>query len=106
MDTENNLFDEIYSSICQLSERGTPRNRIKVMTSFITQSLLVKHIRESDEWFTRAVHTEHTKIFGVDISFDHYKNDIVIYDTGRACFDGKFKIVIPIKVYLKPKEES
>lgn len=99
MDIENNLFDKMYSAICQLSERGTPRNRIKVTTSFITQSLLVKHIRESDEWFIR-VHTEHTKIFGVDISFDHFENDIVIYDTGRACFDDKFKIVIPIKVYL------
>lgn len=99
MNPENNLFDEIYSAVCRLSERGTPRDRIKIKTSFITQILLKKHIWESDEWFIR-MGTEHTKIFGVDISFDHFDNDIVIYDTDRACFDNKFRIVIPIKVNL------
>lgn len=107
MNTENNLFDEIYSAVCKLQSLGVPQDRIKVTTSFITQRLLEENIQASIMWHMRTrIKDEDFSIFGIDISFDHFENDIVIYDTGRACFDDKFKIVIPIKVYLKPKEES
>jgi hypothetical protein len=101
MNTENNLFDEIYSAIYELSKMGTPRDRIKITTSFITKRLLEENIQESILWHIRTrVEKDYSNIFGIDISFDHFKNDIVIYDTGRACFDNKFRIVIPIKVKL------
>lgn len=101
MDTENNLFEEIYSAIYQIQKLGTPRNRIKITTSFITKRLLEENIQESILWQIRTrVEKDYSNVFGIDISFDHFENDIIVYDTGRACFDDKFKIVIPIKVYL------
>lgn len=86
---ELGLLNKISIAISILESEGSSKNDIKITTSFIIKRFIEEEIQKRP-----GLNLE--KIFGVDISFDHFSNDIVIYDKANACIDEKFKIVIGV----------
>jgi hypothetical protein len=86
------LFSRIHEAIFELESLNSRSENIKITTSFITKRLFEELMR--DYYKYDIVNVYGSKIFGVEISFNHFSNDIVIYDETRACFDEKFKVTI------------
>jgi len=93
------LFSKIQQSIYELESLNSQRENIKITTSFITKRLFEEAISNYSSYEIAKLNAHGSKIFGVEISFNHFSNDIVIYDETRACLDDRFKITVhpPIK---------
>lgn len=90
------ILDKIQRGIFELESLNCQKQNIRITTSFIVQRLLESEIREYYNHNITMLNMYKNKIFGVEISFNHYSNDIVIYDETRACLDEQFKIKIKI----------
>lgn len=90
------LFNKIQQSIFELESLNSQRENIKITTSFITKRLFEEAISNYSNYEIAKLNARGSKIFGADISFNHYCNDIVIYDETRACFDERFKVTISV----------
>lgn len=88
------LFSKIQQSIYELENLNSQRENIKITTSFITKRLFEKAISNYSNYEIAKLNAHGSKIFGVKISFNHFSNDIVIYDETRACIDERFKITV------------
>lgn len=88
------LFSKIQQSIYELESLNSQRENIKITTSFITKRLFEEAVSNYSSFEVAKLNTHGSKIFGVDVSFNHFSNDIVIYDETRACIDEKFKITV------------
>lgn len=89
-----NLLNKIQEAIYTLEVNNVDRENIKITTSFITKRLLEEIISEESMYNVTNLDSKANKIFGIKISFNHFSNDIVIYDVTRACIDDKFKITL------------
>lgn len=90
------LFSKIQQSLFELESLNSQRENIKITTSFITKRLFEDAISDYSNYQIAKLNTHGSKIFGVEITFNHYSNDIVIYDETRACLDEKFKITLSV----------
>lgn len=88
------LFSKIQQSIYELESLNSKRENIKITTSFITKRLFEEAITNYSNYEVAKLNAHGSKIFGVEISFNHFLNDIVIYDETRACIDKRFKITV------------
>lgn len=88
------LFSKIQQSIYELEILNSQRENIKITTSFITKRLFEEAISNYSNYEIAKLNTQENKIFGVEISFNNYSNDIVIYDETRACLDERFKVTL------------
>lgn len=88
------LFSKIQQSIYELESLNSQRENIKIITSFITKRLFEEAVSNYSNYEIAKLNAHGNKIFGVEISFNHFSNDIVIYDETRACIDGRFKITV------------
>lgn len=86
------LLDKIQRGIFELESLNSRRENIRITTSFLVQRLLEDKIREYYNHNITMLNMYKNKIAGVEISFDHYSNDIVVYDETRACLDERYKI--------------
>jgi hypothetical protein len=86
-----NILELIQDAIFELQSKGTRTENIKITTSFVIKRLIEKEIVEGYNFNTANFND---KIFGVSVSFDHFANEIVIYDKNNACLREDFKIVI------------
>jgi len=89
-----NLFSKIQQSIFELESLNSQRENIKITTSFITKRLFEDAISDYSNYQIAKLNAHGSKIFGVEISFNHFSNDIVIYDETRACLDERFKVTM------------
>jgi len=89
-----NLFSKIQQSIFELESLNSKRENIKITTSFITKRLFEDAISDYSNYQIAKLNAHGSKIFGVEISFNHFSNDIVIYDETRACLDERFKVTM------------
>ena len=96
------LFSKIQQSIYELESLNSQRENIKITTSFITKRLFEEAISNYGNYEIAKLNAQGSKIFGIEISFNHFSNDIVIYDETRACIDGKFKIIIHPSIKVVP----
>ena len=89
------ILDKIHESVHRLLSIGSERENIKITTSFITKKIIEEAIYKNSmmDYLQGA---KPYQIFGANISFDHYSNDIVIYDVTRACYVEDFMITIQI----------
>lgn len=90
------LFSKIERSIFELESLNSRKENIRITTSFIVQRLLEGEIREYYNHNITMLNMYNNKIFGVEISFNHYSNDIVIYDETRAPLDERFKVTLSV----------
>ena len=88
------LFSKIQQSIYELQSLNSQIENIKITTSFITKRLFEEAISNYQNYEIARLNAHGSKIFGVEISFNHFSNDIVIYDETRACIDEIFKITV------------
>lgn len=89
------MIEKIKEAIFLLKSLGSNSTSIVVTTSFITQQLLEKEFREKYLFINSQTSKVSTMtIFGAYISFDHFSNDIVIYDKTKACYDNNFIVTI------------
>jgi hypothetical protein len=101
------LFSTIQKSIHELQRLNSQRENIKITTSFIIKRLFEEAVSNYPTTQIATLSPRGNKIFGVEISFNHFSNDIVIYDETRACIDERFKITITPQnnfVFQKPQE--
>ena len=91
---EIDLFSKIQQSLFKLESLNSQRENIKITTSFITKRQFEEAISDHSTHQIAKLSTHGSKIFGVEISFNHFSNDIVIYDETRACLDERFKVTI------------
>ena len=89
-----NLFSKIQQSIFELESLNSKRENIKITTSFITKKLFEDAISDYSNYQIAKLNAHGSKIFGVEISFNYFSNDIVIYDETRACLDERFKVTM------------
>ena len=90
------LFSKIQQSLFELESLNSQRENIKITTSFITKRLFEDAISDNSNYQIAKLNAHGSKIFGVEISFNHYSNEIVIYDETRACLDKTFKVTLSI----------
>lgn len=90
------LFIKIQQSLFELECLNSQRENIKITTSFITKRLFEEAISDYSNYGIAKLNSNGNKIFGVEISFNHFSNDIVIYDETRACLDYRFKITLSV----------
>ena len=88
------IFSKIQQSIYELESLNSQKGNIKITTSFITKRLFEKAVSNYSSFEVTKLNANGSKIFGIDISFNHFSNDIVIYDETRACIDERFKITV------------
>lgn len=88
------LFSKIQESIFELESLNSQRENIKITTSFVTKRLFEEVISDYSNHQIAKLNAHGSKIFGVEISFNHFSNDIVIYDETRACLDERFKVTM------------
>lgn len=88
------LFNKIHEAIYKLEANNSFRENIKITTSFITKRIFEEVISDYSMSDVAKLNARGNKIFGVEISFNHFSNDIVIYDETMACIDERFKITI------------
>lgn len=91
---EVDLFNKIQLAIYELECLNSRKENIKITTSFITKRLFEYAISDYSDHRIEKLNTHGSKIFGVEITFNHYSNDIVIYDETKACLDEKFKVTL------------
>ena len=95
------LFSKMQQSIYELESLSSQRENIKITTSFMTKRLFEEAISNYSSYEIAKLNAHGSKIFGVEISFNHFSNDIVIYDETRACIDERFKVtVIPYNKFV------
>lgn len=90
------LFSKIQQSIYELEMLNSQRENIKITTSFITKRLFEEAISNYSNYEIAKLNAHGSKILGIEISFNHYSNNIVIYDETRACFDDRFKVTLSV----------
>lgn len=90
------LFSKIQQSLFELEGLNSKRENIKITTSFITKRLFEEAISDHSNYGIAKINSHGNKIFGVEISFNYFSNDIVIYDETRACLDDRFKITLSV----------
>ena len=90
------LFSKIQQSLFELESLNSQRENIKITTSFITKRLFEDAISDYSNYHIAKLNAHGSKIFGVEITFNHYSNDIVIYDETRACLDERFKVTLSV----------
>lgn len=90
------LFSRIQQSLFELEGLNSQRENIKITTSFITKRLFEEAFSNYSNYDIAKLNSHGNKIFGVEVSFDHFSNDIVIYDKTRACFDDRFKTTLSV----------
>ena len=90
------LLNKILEGIFELESLNSRKENIRITTSFITKRLFEYAIRDYANHNIAKLNYHGNKIFGVEASFNHYSNDIVIYDETRACIDERFKVIIKI----------
>jgi hypothetical protein len=86
-----NILELIQNAIYELEKKGTRAKNIKITTSFVIQRLIVDVVLEKYNINNANLNDI---FFGVSISFEHFANEIVIYDKNMACLCEDFKIVI------------
>lgn len=85
------FFEKIEEAIYELEFLGCERKDLKITTS----SLIKFHLVNFDiDIFKFVKNKNYVQMFGVNISFDHYENSIVVYDVNKACVNDKYKIII------------
>lgn len=90
------LINKIHRAIFELENLNSRKENIKITTSFITRDLIENDIRDYTNHHIAKLNIHGNKMFGVEVSFNHYSNDIVIYDETKACLNKMFKIIIKI----------
>lgn len=90
-----NLFDEIQQCIFKLESIGCKTENIKITTSFIVKKLFDDEMRKL-QIIPFKLNKQKNQIFGIEISFNHFSNNIVIYDKKKACLDEEFKIILSL----------
>jgi len=95
------LLDVIHNAVCELKIKGSLGSDIKITTSFLTKKVLEDEVQCFKN--TAPIKESGNSIFGIEISFNHFDNDIVIYDKTRACLDDKYKIIISSKAIITTK---
>lgn len=90
------LFSKIQQSLFELESLNSQRENIKIITSFVTKRLFEDAISDYSNYQISKLNAHGSKIFGVEITFNHYSNDIVIYDETRACLDERFKVTLSV----------
>ena len=88
------LFNKIHLSIYELESLNCKRENIKITTSFIIKKLFEEAVSNYAKYEIAKLSPHGSRIFGVDISFNHFENNIVVYDETIACIDERFKIII------------
>ena len=88
------LFSKIQEAIFRLESLHSKRENIKITTSFVTKRLFEEAFKDYSNLQVAKLNAPGNKIFGVEISFNHFSNDIVIYDETRAWSDEKFKFTL------------
>jgi hypothetical protein len=88
------LFSKIQQSLFDLESLNSQKKNIKITTSFITKRLFEEAISNYSNYEIAKLNAHGSKIFGVEISFNHFSNDIIIYDETRACLDERFKVTL------------
>jgi hypothetical protein len=88
------LISKIQESIFELESLNSQRKNIKITTSFVVKRLFEEAISDYTNHEIAKLNTHGSKIFGTEVSFNHFSNDIVIYDETRACLDEKFKVTL------------
>jgi len=85
------IIDKIQETINYLEALGCEKKDLKITTSsLIKYDLVIFDI----DIFTFVKNKNYVQMFGVNIFFDHYENNIVIYDINKACVNDKYKIII------------
>lgn len=90
------ILDKIQRAIFELESLNSRKENIKITTSFLVKRLLDDEIRRYYDHNITMLNMYKTRIYGVELSFDHYSNEIVIYDKTMAPLDEMFKIIIKI----------
>jgi hypothetical protein len=85
------ISELIQNAIFELNSKGCRTENIKITTSFVIQRLIEKELVER---FNFNLANLNNIFFGASISFDHFANEIVVYDKNNACLREDFKIVI------------
>jgi hypothetical protein len=85
------ILDKIQKAIHYLEDLGCEKKDLKITTStLIKYDLVIFDI----DIFTFVKNKNYVQMFGVNIYFDHYENNIVVYDINKACVNDKYKIII------------
>jgi hypothetical protein len=87
----DNISELIQNAIIELKSKACRTENIKITTSFVIQRLIEKELVKG---YNFKVVNLNNIFLGVSISFDHFANEIVIYDKNMACLCEDFKIVI------------
>lgn len=83
---ELNIIDKIHGCIIDLEMSGSQRGDIVITTSYIVKKL----IEDEATYVVRSRGSDLVTIYGVKISFEHFTNDIVIYDKYKSYLDEKY----------------
>jgi len=81
-----NIIDKIHGCIIDLEMSGSKRRDIVITTSYIVK----KFIEDEASYISGSRVSDLVTIHGVKISFEHFTNDIVIYDKHKACLNGEY----------------
>lgn len=92
-----NLLIKIQQSIYELMILGSREENIIITTSFITERIIERGLKDYSKPDAMKLIP---KIYGVSVSFNHFSNDIVIYDKTMACYSDNFKITIDAHEYI------
>ena len=84
-----NIIDKIQLSIAGLEMSGSSKENIIITTSFLCVPFF-------EEYLNLKIKKENNYIFGCEFLFNHFKNEIVIYDKTKACLNKNFLIKIEL----------
>ena len=84
------IINNIHRSILTLQKLGSNVENIKITTSPFTKAVIERDLCIFDP--SEPINAKYLRMFGVEVSFDHFSNEIVIYDKERACMDDRFKV--------------
>jgi hypothetical protein len=84
-----NILDKIQLSIACLEMSGSIKENIIITTSFLYKPFF-------EELLNVKIKKEKNYIFGCEFLFNHFKNEIVIYDKTKACLNKNFLIKIEL----------
>ena len=86
------LFHKIQNAIYLLETIGSKREDLKITTSFVVKRIIENQLHQINTLVN--LNSCGSKIFGIDVCFDHFDNDIVVYDKTKACLRKDYKILI------------
>ena len=81
-----NIIEKIHQCIIDLEMSGSQRRDIVITTSYIVK----KFIEDEASYLKGSRVSNLVTIFGVKISFEHFTNDIVIYDKYKTYHDKEY----------------